>query len=947
MVYIWNFKKIERKWQKKWEKGKAFESDIDKKAGKFFINIPYPYVNGAPHVGNLYTWSRGDVFARFKRMRGFNVLFPQGFHATGEPILGVIERLRKEDKVQIETLKQSGAKDSDIDKFKRNPKHLIKFFIKKWIEGLRIAGMSIDWRRTFVTTTLTPTYSRFIEWQYNTLKKKGYVIQGTHPVIWCPKCQSPTGDHDRLEGEGESPVEYVLLKFKVDDLILPAATLRPETIYGVTNMWLKPNTEYAKIKVGNETWVVSKDCAEKLKDQIKDVKVVENIKSNELFGRVCENPVTGNNVPILPSDFVKLDSATGVVMGVPSHAPYDWIALKEMIDGDELARYGFSKNDVEPISLIKVPDFGEQPAIELCEKMKITSLNQEKELDEATNMLYKKEFHSGILNDRCGEYTGTKVSECKNKLTIDFIEKNIADVMWECAGVICRCTTRCHVKILENQWFLKFSDENWKNNVRRCLSKMEIYPEEARNNFENTIDWLKDKACTRKTGLGTPLPWDKEWIVETLSDSTIYMAYYTISRIIKKNKIKADKLTDETFDFVFLGKGDINKLSKKTKLNKKLLKGMREEFEYFYPFDIRISAKDLIQNHLTFSLFHHAAIWPEKYWLRGFGLNGYVNIEREKMSKSKGNIISMAELVKSYGADLARINIVGSGEDMVDVDWRVESLKSYRLRFEFLIDTINNLKKAKGKKMRNAELYLQSKLQKNIKAAGENFEQLRFRTGLNHAFFGATNDLKWYLKSVGGMGGANRKVLDDFLSKVIKMISPFAPHICEEMWYKLGNKKMIIYERWPQYDEKLVNTEAELCEEMIRQTISDIEEIKKITKKKPKGISIFVAENWKFRVYNKILRNKDRGMNEITKEIMNTDARAYGKATVSFIQSLYKNLKGLKPIIPRSKQMGILNDARNFLKKDLGCKIIIADAERSTNPKAKAATPNKFGIYIE
>ena len=100
-------------------------------------------------------------------------------------------------------------------------------------------GKSRDWRRSFITTDITPTYSRFIEWQYNTLKKKGYVVKGTHPVIWCPKCQSPTGDHDRLKGVGESPVDYILLKFPFEEFIIPAGTLRPETIYGVTNMWIE------------------------------------------------------------------------------------------------------------------------------------------------------------------------------------------------------------------------------------------------------------------------------------------------------------------------------------------------------------------------------------------------------------------------------------------------------------------------------------------------------------------------------------------------------------------------------------------------------------------------------------------------------------------------------------------------------------------------------------
>jgi len=197
---VMDFKKIEKKWQKRWKKAKIFEANASDKP-KFFITIPYPYLNGAPHIGAGFTFFRGDVYARFKRMQGFNVLYPQAFHATGEPILGTVERLKQNDTAQIETFKLYGATDEDLENFKKKgAKFVAKYWMKKWIEDLKLAGFSIDWRRTFITTTMTPTYSRFIEWQYNTLRKKGYVVQGTHPVIWCPHCKSPTGDHDRLEG---------------------------------------------------------------------------------------------------------------------------------------------------------------------------------------------------------------------------------------------------------------------------------------------------------------------------------------------------------------------------------------------------------------------------------------------------------------------------------------------------------------------------------------------------------------------------------------------------------------------------------------------------------------------------------------------------------------------------------------------------------------------------
>ncbi|MBI5698303.1 MAG: leucine--tRNA ligase, partial [Thaumarchaeota archaeon] len=620
-----DFKAIEKKWQKRLEEKKVFEANPDNKK-KIFTSLIIPYVNADLHIGHAFTYTRIDAYARFKRMRGHNVMLAQGFHATGEPILGAVERLRKNDEKQLKTFEMMGIEKDEIENFKnKGPEYVAKFWMKKIIETSKSIGYSVDWRRTFITA-VDPCFSRFIEWQYNLLKERGYVKQGTHPVVWCPHCESPTGDHDRLEGEGESPIEYVMIKFEfVDELsgktfFIPCATLRPETIYGVTNIWVNPNTEYViaivekgytGADVGGEVWIISKECAEKIRAQLYDVQEIGRVHASQLVGKRVVEPMNKKEIPILPADFVDPQNATGIVMSVPSHAPYDWIAIKELTDSG-LEKYGVNKDDMEPISLIETEGFGKHPAIEVCKTLGITSQKQTAKLDEATSMIYKKEFHQGILKNNCGEYAGKKVSEVKLHLTNDFIRKKNAALLWEITGrVVCRCTTLCHVKILEDQWFLTYSDKEWKTRVLEHLAEMKICPEEARSQFENTIDWLKDKACARKTGLGTKLPWDKEWIVETLSDSTIYMAYYTVAHIINEHNITAEQLTKEVFDFVFRGVGSVKEVVKKSGISEKILNQMKKEFEYFYPVDMRSSGKDLVQHHLLFYLFHHIAIFEK------------------------------------------------------------------------------------------------------------------------------------------------------------------------------------------------------------------------------------------------------------------------------------------------------------------------------------------------
>lgn len=838
-----NWKKIERKWQAKWEKARIFEANVDPKKEKFFITIPYPYVNGAPHIGSAFTFFRGDVYARFKRMQGFNVLLPQAFHATGEPILGTIERLKKHDKTQISTFKIYGATDKDISDFvKKGPEFVAKYWEKKWIEALKRAGFSYDWRRTFITTTMTPQYSRFIEWQYNTLRKKNYVIQGTHPVIWCPHDKSPTGDHDRLEGVGDSPIEFTILKFRLaSGEILPCGTLRPETIYGVTNLWINPEVEYLKARIDDkEIWILSREAVDKLKDQLKNVEVFGSIMGRSLAGKFAENIVTGKKVVVLPASFVDPEAATGIVMSVPAHAVWDSIALMDLKKNQkELVKYGVSPEAVrgiEVISVIETPGLGANPAGEFIQKFGIQSQKDKDKLDKATSELYKKEYHMGTLKEIAGEFAGQEVSQVKDSLVKIFSEKGAASSIWESTGrVVCRCSNVCHVKILENQWFLKFSDAEWKGKVKKAIASMTFYPPFVRTAFENTVDWLKDKACARKSGLGTPLPWDREWIVETLSDSTIYNAYYTISRIINEKKIPADKLTDEVFDYVFTGKGDAKKVARNSGLNEKIIEEMRKEFDYFYPVDLRTSGKDLVQNHLTFYIFHHTAIWDdEKYWPKGIGVNGFVNVSGTKMSKSLGNIIPLNNLVGDVGADLVRVNIVASNEGMDDADWRDESVSSYEARLQMIFDFATEMKnkKAKRKTLEPIDRYLTSKIQHHIKQATGNYEEMKFRSSTQYALFELTNDIKWYVERCGGIANCNPKTLSEALSACVKMISPIMPHSSEELWSMLGNKTFVSTETWPVSDPAKIDKNAMDMEEILKKTLEDLRNVVKLAGKR-------------------------------------------------------------------------------------------------------------------
>ena len=616
MSFEW--KEIEEKWRKEWEKARIFEADPDPKRKKCFVTFPYPYMNGPLHLGHGFTATRVDVYARYKRMRGFNTLFPWAWHWTGEPIVGAALRVQSGDKEIIRALREiDGVPEEELKKFV-DPVYMARYYTSEGREAVRKIGFSIDWRREFHTTSLEPTYSRFIEWQYETLRKKGYVVRGTHPVVWCPHCKSPTGDHDRLEGEGVSAEEYTLLKFQFNDAYLPAATFRPETIYGVTNMFLNPDATYVEAMVDGEKWIISKEAASKLSEQLKKVKVLREFKGSELIGKYFVDPISKRSLPILPGWFVDPESATGVVYSVPAHAPADWIAIKDLINKpDVLEKFGIDVDvvkSIKPISLIEVEGYGEYPAVEIVEKMGIKD-QFDPRVDEATSIIYRKEFHTGVLKPITGKYAGKRVQDVKSELIEDFKKAGIADVMYDLPEkVICRCTTRCIVKVLSDQWFLRYSDPDWKKLAHEAIDRAKIFPESARAYFHDKIDWLHDWACARRTGLGTPLPWSPGWIVETLSDSTIYMAFYTIVRHIRQHNIRAEQLTNEVFDYIFFGEGDPEKLAETSGIDVNVLEDMRREFTYWYPVDLRVSAKELVPNHLSFFIFQHTALFPRELW---------------------------------------------------------------------------------------------------------------------------------------------------------------------------------------------------------------------------------------------------------------------------------------------------------------------------------------------
>jgi len=962
MEMDWNA--IDKKWQKKWSENNEHETDSNNKEKKF-ITVAYPYPNSPQHIGHGRTYTIADVHSRYLRMKGFNVLFPMGFHYTGTPILGMAKRVEANDAELIEGFKTLYKVPEDKIKEFVEPVKIADYFHEEIKSGMIEMGYSIDWRREF--TTIDPAYQKFIEWQFRNLKEKNLIVQGSHPVGWCPKDQNPVSQHDTLGDVEPDFTEYIIIKFDLNGVKIPVATLRPETLFGVTNIWINPQVTYQKIKVDDEIWITSPECARKLEFLEKKIEVIEDVLGSDFVGQSAKAPHNSDSVLILPASFVKSDNGTGIVMSVPAHAPFDYQALLDSKSGkNKSINSDLLKNiqNIEPISMINTEGLGNIPAKDIVEKMGISHQDDPK-LEEATKEIYSKEFYEGILANNTKQFAGKKISEAKDEIKEWITKVGSADILLEMTNspVKCRCGAECVVKLLSNQWFLDYSNKDWKQKAHRCFEGMNILPNEIRSEFDKVLDWLRERACARQHGLGTKIPWDKEWLVESLADSVIYMAFYIISKYVNKKEINGNDLTDEFFDYVFYGKKDSGEIANKINITKEKLKEIRNEFMYFYPVDSRHSGRDLVPNHLTFFVLNHVALFPEENWPQEIVVNGSVLMAGKKMSKSMGNIIPLRDAVRKHGADPIRLTILISAELLQDADFNVEAINGIKNKLESMYENSTKTKAEKIPELEPEDKWILSMLQNLAVNVSQSLDKIRLREALHHILYDFDSKLQWYLKRTKSKQRTNISgILHKILSSRVLMLSPFAPHIAEEMWEKLGNSELASKSVWPSSVEIEIDSKSIQTETLLKSIIGDISNILKVTKISPKKIIIYTAEQWKSKAYNSILKNVLDGQTNIGAIIKSLIANKeteqikkdpdFVKKTLNDILSEPTELrKGRMKVGEIDEKKIISSELSSLVKNDYNVELSVfseSDSEKyDPKNKAKAARPFKPAILIE
>lgn len=255
------------------------------------------------------------------------------------------------------------------------------------------------------------------------------------------------------------------------------------------------------------------------------------IHGSQLIGTKIKAPLALNpEVYVLPMDSVLATKGTGVVTSVPSDSPDDYQTLMDLRKKAEYYKIDPAWAAIDPVPVLRTPTYGDLAAPAIVKQLKIQSAKDTKQLAEAKEIAYKEGFYNGTMI--VGEFAGQTVQEAKPKVRESLIKDGLAFAYAEPEGfVLSRSADECVVALMD-QWYLDYGEESWRRQVEELLKKMNTYTEETRHGFEKTLAWLNQWACARTYGLGSKLPWDPQFLVESLSDSTIYMSYYTVAHLL-------------------------------------------------------------------------------------------------------------------------------------------------------------------------------------------------------------------------------------------------------------------------------------------------------------------------------------------------------------------------------------------------------------------------------
>ena len=780
-----NFKKIEQKWQREWEDKKIFRVDEKGKGKKFYCLEMYPYPSASYlHMGHVRNYTIGDVYARFKRMQGWNVLYPMGYDSFGLPA-------------------ETAAKKEGI-----HPKKYAENSIKKIMEYQKSLGNSYDWSRAIASHE--PDYYKWNQFFFLKMLEKGLAYRKKTPVNFCEKCESVLANEEAEGGRcwrcGNEVVQKDLEQwfFKIteyaDRLLKDLEKVDwPERIKVMQQNWIgksygteinfliskssdfdddQKSDRNKKISdINNKRWSIFTTRADTIfgvtfmvissqhprlfelvtekqkKDVEKFVKRCNNVREEEIenldkegvfTGSYAVNPLTNEKIPIYAGNFVVADYGCGMVMAVPCHDQRDFEFAKKYKIGMNLVIQSDSKNSFTKESKEKKQEIKEAYTEDgiLVNSNKFSGLDSEKARQEITKYLESKKLGKKAVNYKIRDWMISRQRYWGTPIPIIYCEK---------CGIVPINEKELPVLLPEKVDF-----------------KAAGNPLAANKDFVNVKCPKCGKMGKRETDT-----------MGGFVDSSWYFLRYCDN----KNKKQA-------FD------------SKKV--------------EYWMPVDQYIGGAEHAVMHLIYARFFTKVLKDlgfvkfDEPFAKLFN-QGILYKDGAKMSKSKGNVVFQTDISDKYGIDTARLFLMFVSSPDKQMEWSDEGVEG---SFRIINKIIRMEKSLKGKSDEKED----SKVNVMIKKVTEAIDKFEYPRAIV-AIIETIDSLS---------GGMSRKNYESLL----KLISPFCPHIAEELWHKLRNKSFISLEKWPVCDEKKIDEKFEKQEQASEKLVGDILNIIKIIKEK-------------------------------------------------------------------------------------------------------------------
>ena len=760
----YNFTEIEKKWQDVWEKEDAFKTVEDYDKEKYYVLEMFPYPSGKLHMGHVRNYSIGDVIARFKRLKGYNVLHPMGWDSFGLPAENAA--IKNDIHPAIWT-------DSNIAEMHRQ------------LQGL---GFSYDWDRE--VATCKEEYYKWMQWIFIQFYNKGLAYKKDNPVNWCPSCQTVLANEQVVDGCCErchTPVtkkrlsqwylkitDYAdrLLKdldkmpgwpekvklmqknwigrstgaevtFEIENFSkkLQIYTTRPDTLFGVTYMVLAPEHPFVpELTNGTKYEAAVKAYQEECqhKSEIERTSLTKE-KTGVFTGCYGVNPVNGKKVPIFISDYVMMDYGTGAIMAVPAHDQRDFEFAKKF------------DLDIVPV---------------------VDSQNPEIDINNLTEAFVAE---GTMINS--GKYTGMN-----NKEAIEEITKDL-----EADGL-----GKAQVNYKLRDWLIS-RQRYW-----GCPIPM-VYCEEC--------GWVPEK----EENLPVKLPTDVEFTGKGDSPLKTSKTFGETTCPCCGKKAVREFDTMDTFvdsSWYFLRYCDAHNSEKPFD---------KKKADYWMNVDQYIGGVEHAILHLLYARFfqmvmHDLGLVDAEEPFDNLLTQGMVIKDGAKMSKSLGNIVSPEEIQAKYGADTARLFILFAAPPEKELDWSDAGVEGsyrflnrvYRLVQEYVNEIRGDFRGSETITIQSAEdkalnFQLNATVKKVTEDAGGRFS---FNTAIS-SIMELVNALYKYKQ-----GEVNVPLMNDAIEKLILILNPFVPHITEELWNNLGHEDRVYQQNWPEFDPAALELET-------------------------------------------------------------------------------------------------------------------------------------------